>query len=67
MKGRIFANESTQKSCIPRKKASNPTVNNESMPITRVIDTEQENEVVTMDILNAFFRLKCRKVMKESS
>ena len=54
VKGLMCTNGSTQRSHIPREKASRPTVTTESVLMTRVIDAKQDIDVMSMDVPSAF-------------
>ena len=57
-KGRMCANGSTQRRCIPMEEASSPALITQSVLITIVMDAKKEIDVVSMDIPNAFVQTK---------
>ena len=54
VKGRTYANGSTQREYIDREEAASPTAMAESIIITGMIDAKQHRDVMTADIPNAF-------------
>ena len=58
MKARMCANGSNQRNCVPKEKASIPTVTSELVLITSTIDAQQERDTIPMDIRNAFGQTK---------
>ena len=56
LKGRTVAGRNKQRGYIDKEESSSPTVAPESVMLTAVIDTEEEQEAATIDILNAFIQ-----------
>ena len=54
IKGRGCAIGNTQLSCTPKEEAISSKVATDSVLITRVIDTKQEHDVVSLEIPNVF-------------
>jgi hypothetical protein len=54
IKGRICANGSTQREYVGRNQASSPTVSTESIFLTVTIEAEENRDIMTVDIPNAF-------------
>jgi hypothetical protein len=54
IKGRTCANGSPQRSYIKKEEAASPTVLTESILLTATIEAEEERDVMTSDIPNAF-------------
>ena len=49
-----MANGSTQRSYIPKEEAASPTASTDSLIVTGVIDAKQKQDVMILDIPNAF-------------
>ena len=58
VKARTCANGSTQRAYIPKEEAASPTAATDSILVTAVIDAEQERDVMTLDVPNAFVQTK---------
>jgi hypothetical protein len=67
IKARHCANGSTERSYITREEASSPTVSTDSTTMTAVIDAEEEREVATCDIPNAFIQIDVEEKDKDGN
>jgi hypothetical protein len=56
IKSRHCTNGSTQRDYISREETSSPTVSTESVILTAIIDAEEERDVMTADVPNAFIQ-----------
>ena len=54
VKGRTCANGSTQREYISKEEAASPTVSTESIVLTATIDAEENRDVMSNDVPNAF-------------
>jgi Reverse transcriptase (RNA-dependent DNA polymerase) len=54
VKARTCANGSTQRTYVSKEEAASPTVISESILLTATIDAEENRDVMTLDIPNAF-------------
>ena len=64
IKGHHCANGSTQWSYMEKGESTSPTVSADAILLTAIIDTEEERDVATMDIPNAFIQTELPKVIK---
>jgi len=64
IKARTCANGSTQRSYIEKEDATSPTVLTEAILITAAIEADQQRDIMTVDIPNAFVQTEI-KDMKE--
>ena len=61
IKARACANGSTQRACIQKEEASSPIASTEALIMTSEIDAEEERDIVTLDIPNAFVQMPIEK------
>jgi len=61
VKARHCANGSTQREWMSREEVSSPTVSTESTMLTAVIEAEEERDVATCDIPNAFIQTEVQE------
>ena len=61
------ANGSTQRDYMSREDVSSPTVMTESTMLTSVIEAEEERDVATCDIPNAFVQTDVERVDKDGN
>jgi len=59
VKARHCANGSVQRGWMSREDTSSPTVSTEAIFLTSVIEAEEERDVATCDIPNAFIQTEC--------
>ena len=52
--GRMYANKSIQRQCIPKEEALSPTVTKEFVLITRMVEAKQRRDMMTLNIHNTF-------------
>ena len=62
IKSQHCANGSTQREYMSREDVSSPTVSTESTLLTAVIDAEEERDVATADVPNAFVQTALEEV-----
>jgi len=62
IKGRTVAGGNKQRGYIAKEDASSPTVATESVLLSCIIDAEEERDVATIDIPNAFVQTRVKEV-----
>jgi len=67
IKSRHCANGSTQREYMSREEVSSPTVSTEATILTAVIEAEEERDVGTCDIPNAFIQTDIDRVGKDGN
>jgi hypothetical protein len=65
VKARTCANGSTQRTYVSKEEAASPTVMTESILLTATIDAEEDRDVMTVDIPNAFVQTDMENVQDE--
>ena len=58
VKGRHLAGENKQRDFISKEDVSSPTVSTEAVMLTCVVDAEEDRDVATIDIPNAFIQTR---------
>ena len=60
IKGQMVGGGNTQRGYIDKEDASSPTVSLEAVLLTSVIDAQEERDIVTIDIPNAFIQTRLK-------
>ena len=58
IKGRTVAGGNKQRDFISKENSSSPTVSTEVVPLSCIIDAEEERDVAVIDIPNAFIQTR---------
>ena len=64
IKGRHCANGSTQRTYMEKGESTSPTASADAILLTAIVEAEEERDVTTIDIPNAFIQTELPKVVK---